>query len=123
MTRLERKILEALKKLAIEGPDDRTLGICADIAFTLDTSGEEYNEEELDDALTSAFNTWPEHSGNEAYPVGNWTTTPSQLFWNNHRKGVNMWNPDTHYGKARLSLLAHTITVFLKMEKQECSAT
>lgn len=107
MSTAKREVYNALVALQLNGPKDNTLGICN----YLDTQLPEYvNGEYLDHetVMDELIASWPNKSCSEAYPVGNWTTTPSMLFWSYFDSGKSMWGDD-RYGKARKDLLQHCI--------------
>lgn len=103
-------LLAALMDIKRFGPKDNTVGICCN-ASKLVQGNEECSivDMEVDDALALLFITWPEKSISLAYPVGNWTDRPSNLFWNHYDAGQSMWVPGSRYGDARLQLLDHCI--------------
>lgn len=106
MTPLQEKILHALYQIKAEGPKEKRLGICHNVERLVSPNGRlgELIEGELD----QLFQTWPEKSVSDAYPVGNWTLTPSKLFWDYADTGQSMWS-GTRYGIARKALLQHCI--------------
>lgn len=119
MNQLQKEILIALKKLVVDGPKDHAFGICSEVTKHLDDVLFAYSEVAAERELEAAFDTWPDKSNNKKYPVGNWTLSPNKLFWKHCNDGRSMWDPNTRYGKARLRLLQHTLTHFLKLGNQE----
>lgn len=116
MTRIQELILEALKHILLNGPLEHYLGICNSVDGYLANSHIVFCDDELDYELTHAIATWPHKSNSEAYPVGNWTDCPSELFWEHNDHRVSMWDPETRYGRARLDLLNHLIDYFQKLD-------
>lgn len=104
-------LLAALMDIKRFGPKDNTVGICCN-ASKLVQGNEECSivDMEVDDALGLLFITWPEKSISFAYPVGNWTDRPSNLFWHYSDSRKSMWDKKDHYGQARWALLDHCIS-------------
>lgn len=94
------ELLELLKNLQDNGPDEPVFGICSQSGF----SGHHF-------ALVEGFKAWPEFSGSDAYPVPSesWRT-PADAY---DRAGEDqMWNPDHEYGAARLRLVDWLVNYF-----------
>lgn len=105
---LKDKILAALLAIKNVGPRDSTLGICANVSQILEVENE-VDEEAIEELLSDLFSDWPDKSHSTAYPIGNWTSQPSKLFWRFHDDRRSMWDPKTEYGAARWALLEHCI--------------
>ena len=111
-TELELQVHAALWTILKDGPRDCKLGICANVSQLLDEDeslkGTEFDDR-LEAILTNLFKDWPNKSFSVAYPIGNWTNSPSNLFWNHHDMGKSMWNRATKYGAARWELLEYCV--------------
>lgn len=104
-------LLEALHTLRRNGPTNTSDGICHNVEYLM------YGEEGRDifdaaqpdpcDVLRPQFESWPEYSGNCAYPIAleGWMR-PSSAYWSSENH--NKWEGE--YGDARRRLLDHCIT-------------
>lgn len=104
---LNRMIYAALLDIKMFGPKDKTLGICANVGKLLGDAAE--LDDDLDEALLSLFESWPDKSSSSAYPVGKWILFPRKLFWHHYDNTSSMWEQRTRYGQARWDLLEHCI--------------
>lgn len=103
-------LLEALHRLRDHGPVSEADGICHNLEHLA------YGEEGRDifdafqpdpcETLRPHFESWPEYSGNEAYPIAleGWYR-PSAAYWSSENS--NKWVGE--YGAARRRLLDHCI--------------
>lgn len=108
MSELHQRIQAALLCIKLNGPKDHYLGICANVVAILGDEAE--MDDAVDDVLTGLFEDWPDKSTSIAYPVGNWSQTPSKLFWWHHDHLRPMWNRKDRYGQARWALLEHALS-------------
>lgn len=102
---MRNQVLSALKKIQAGERPAPELGICANVYELMypDLDDEEL-EEELYMFLEEMFPRWPNHSGNECYPVEG----DEVYFWSVEAK-LNRWNPEDDHGALRLDLLAWLI--------------
>lgn len=95
------RILDELKHLKENGPDNPWFGICDN------TTGR----------LNELFPRWGKFSGDHVYPIPNpFGGSASDAF--NHYEADDMWNPDHPYGALRLELLDWLIETLEAEEKQ-----
>ena len=107
MSELHQQIHAALLAIREVGPKDELLGICGNITQMLGEKPE--LDDPIEEILTELFSDWPDKSHSTAYPIGNWVTTPSKLFWYFHDANRSMWDRKTRFGTARWALLEHCI--------------
>lgn len=103
-------LLEALKKLQQDGPHNEHDGICHNLEELLyGAEGRDIfdgHQAEPCDLLRPHFESWPEYSGNEAYPVASHSgLQPYSAYWSREQR--NKWVGE--YGEARKRLLQHCI--------------
>jgi len=94
---MREQILEALKKIQAGERPMPELGICANVCtlmVDIESEGRVYK------FLEEMFPRWPNHSGNECYPVEGGEV----YFWSVSAKR-NRWNPEDDHGALRLDLL------------------
>ena len=96
-----------------ETPDwfDGWQGICENvIAYIISCRYRGYTNKEVETDLKGLFKGWPEHSGDDSYPVPapkglNKTAEEAYLGFNRYVR----WSLDTEYGKSRMSLLEYAM--------------
>lgn len=108
MSELHQKIHAALLCIQLNGPKDPYMGICGNVVAILGDEAE--MDDTIDDALLALFEDWPNKSHSTAYPVGNWSLSPSKLFWHYYDNRRDMWRHKDRYGQARWALLEHALS-------------
>lgn len=101
-------LLEALHTLRRLGPTDEDDGICHNLdRLMYGEDGRDWEQPDPCDLLRPQFESWPEYSGNYAYPIAleGWMR-PSSAYWSSENS--NKWVGE--YGDARRRLLDHCIT-------------
>jgi hypothetical protein len=100
----QRKILEVLRKLKVEGPVHKDMGLCFNMKIYIEDYIDAY------DVVRDLATKWPHFSGQHSFPISTGANTPADVQYRAHKDDGRGWDRRRKYAKLRWDLLDFMIS-------------